>query len=84
MGIIEQELGLKPVRKKVVFIETVEGEQGGERWRLTLECGHIESRPKINPNPANFRHLMMPPERFCAPKSVKCLTCSIREKSNRT
>ena len=61
--------------RRVALIEDCVGSRGGAFWVLTLECGHVVTRTRLNYMRRPLRALSMPFEYGFAPKRVRCRVC---------
>lgn len=67
---------MKPTKRQVVYITSLEGPRGGRYWSLLLECGHTEcrSQPAIHGGSVLFKRTI---KFFLAPEQVLCKLCEL-------
>jgi hypothetical protein len=63
--------------REVVYIRTLTGDHGAPFWVLTASCGHTSSRTQRVPRPSDIVLGGLRPDRYCAPKRVRCLSCAL-------
>ena len=71
----------------VTHIEDVAGPRGGERWRLTLSCGHVVERAKPKFSALKWWLAAIqgePAPVATAPYTCKCICCAALKSSRET
>lgn len=64
--------------KRVIHIKEMTGARGGKFWVLTLDCGHLVTRPQPQVSYADMVRVRAW-KRFTAPHRARCYVCSPEE-----